>query len=82
MSNEKPQARRVLALICAIWFVLTGWMWLYAANILFSYPFAILGFFLWKNAEKAEPHTRLNRVTIWMLGIGLFLSIGSLFLYK
>ena len=57
-------------------------MWLYAANILFSYPFAILGFVLWKNTAKVEPQSRLNRVTIWMLGIGLFLSIGSLLLYR
>ncbi|MEY4931534.1 MAG: hypothetical protein RI909_2258 [Bacteroidota bacterium] len=67
----------ILALVCAIWFLLTGWMWFYYINIIVSIPFAIIGFFLWKRGRGAEKKL-LNKIVGWVLVTGLTVSIGYL----
>lgn len=67
----------IIALLCAIWFVLTGWMWFYYMNIILSFPFAIFGFFLWKKGREAEKKT-LNKITGWLLMAGVIISFGYL----
>ncbi len=67
----------ILALVCAIWFMLTGWMWFYYINIILVFPFAIIGFFLWWQGRRAERKL-LNKIVGWMLLAGLIISIGYL----
>jgi phosphoglycerol transferase MdoB-like AlkP superfamily enzyme len=67
----------IFALVCAIWFLLTGWMWFYYMNLIMTFPFAIVGFFLWRQGRGAEKKL-LNKIVGWMLLAGLTISIGYL----
>ena len=67
----------VLALICAIWFLLTGWYWGHWFNVIFVFPFAIAGFFLWRKGQAAEKKL-LNKIVGWLLWAGCVSSIGFL----
>ncbi len=78
MTTEKRlNLYNILALICAIWFLLCGWTWIYWLNVFFVFPFAIAGFFLWRKGRAAEKKT-LNKVVGWMLWLGLVSAIGCL----
>ncbi len=70
MASEKRfLTYNLLALLCATWF--------YYFNVVFVFPFAIIGFFLWRNGRGAEKKL-LNKITGWMLLAGLVSSIGYL----
>lgn len=77
VTEKRLLIYNIIALLCAIWFVLTGWMWFYYMNIILSFPFAILGFFLWKKGREAEKKT-LNKITGWLLMAGVIISFGYL----
>jgi hypothetical protein len=52
-------------------------MWFYYINVLLTFPFAIMGFFLWRQGRRAEKRL-LNKIVGWMLLGGLIISIGYL----
>lgn len=68
---------RILALVFSLWFLLAGWIWVYYINIIFVFPFAIIGFILWRR-ERNQKASKLNVVTGWALVTGLIVSIVSL----
>ena len=70
----------ILALVCAMWFLALGWVWVYFFNVIVVFPFAILGFFLWRKGREAENKI-LNRIVGWMLLAGLIAAIGILVAY-
>jgi len=76
-TERKLLAYNILALLCAIWFLLLGWLWTYFVNIIIVFPFAIIGYFLWRKGREAEKKI-LNKVVGWMLLVGLVSSIGTL----
>ena len=63
--------------MCAIWFLLLGWEWVYFFNIVFVFPFAIVGFFLSRQGRAAERKL-LNKIVGWLLVGGLVIAIGTL----
>ena len=67
----------VLALICGVWFLLVGWYWGHLFNVIFVFPIAILGFFLWRKGQGAEKKL-LNKIVGWLLWAGCVSSIGFL----
>jgi hypothetical protein len=71
-----------LALAGAIWFLLTGWIWGYLANLFISYPVACVGLALWFRARKLNPASLLNRMTLGIFIFGFIVSIAALFIYK
>ena len=78
MTTEKRYLiYNVFALICAIWFLLVGWAWIYWLNVVFVFPFAIVGFFLWRAGRGAEKKL-LNKIVGWMLWAGVVSSVGFL----
>lgn len=82
MNDRKKNSRNdIVALFFAIWFLLTSWMWTYFANLMFSFPVGIMGFFLWKKANDSNPGTLLNKVTLGIYIAGVVASIAALFLY-
>jgi hypothetical protein len=81
-QNKKASRYNIFALLCGIWFVLTGWMWLYAANLIFSYPVAVLGLLFWSRARKLGSRSLLGRVALWFHIAGLVASISAIFIYK
>ena len=80
-ANKKNSRNDIVALFFAIWFLLTSWMWTYFVNLMFSFPIGIMGFFLWKKANAANPGTVLNRITLGIYIAGLVASIAALFLF-
>jgi hypothetical protein len=65
----------VLTLICAIWFLLTGWIWIYYACLAIAYPFGLIGFWLWR---KGDQKNLWNMTAGLILAAGLALSLSSL----
>ena len=72
----------LFALLCGIWFLLTGWIWVYFANMILAYPVAIVGLLLWYRARKIAPGSLFNRVTLAFFILGFTVSIAGLFIYK
>ena len=81
-SETKTSGRDLAALICAIWFALTAWMWGYLANLVIAYPIGLLGLFLWYRGRKSPPISKLNHVALGCLVFGMISSIAVLFMYK
>ncbi len=63
------------ALACAIWFLLTGWLWAYLVNLIVAYPFGILGLVLWYKGKKTEGNSKRYKVVEIILLTGLAASI-------
>lgn len=81
-AHRAAQRQALLALLCGIWFLLTGWMWTYALCLVIAYPFALAGFFLWRRARQAEPENKRARVAGAFLAVGLLASAVAPFLFK
>lgn len=65
-----------ISLLAAIWFMLTGIIWIYYAALVIAYPVGILSLIIW-NVIKSENKKRTKLIPI-LLSIGLFLSLGML----
>ena len=76
-TPDKPTVCNILAIICGLWFLFAGWVWVYLVNLVIVFPFAIIGFFLWRAGRSAERKL-LNRVAGWLLVGGLLVSLVSL----
>lgn len=78
MANQRTlNIINIFAIICGIWFVAFGWVWAWLANVIFVFPFAILGLILWLVGRKAEKKI-LSKVAGWLLVAGTVLSVGTL----
>lgn len=80
MEEKKVLPVNIFALICALWFLLTSWMWVYYMNIILSFPVGILGYFLWKRGKQKDPDSILNKSALSFLIGGTITSIVALFL--
>ena len=74
-----PESKRaliynVIALVCAIWFLLTSWLWSYMINLIISWPVAIIGLILWKLGKKETPDSAVNKIAFWLFVAGFFIS--------
>jgi len=76
-TPDKPTLCNILAILCGAWFLLAGWVWVYLVNVIIVFPFAIIGFFLWRAGRAAERKI-LNRVAGGLLAGGLLVSLVSL----
>lgn len=68
----------LFAIICGTWFLVTSWFWVYFANLIFSYPVALLGMFLWSRGKKLNPGSKANPIALWLHVAGLSISIIAL----
>lgn len=66
----------ILGLLLASWFALTGWIWVYLVNLVYSYPAAILAIICWLMI-RGDNKTR-NFFVPAITGIGLLISLGVL----
>lgn len=80
MKFNKSAVLFYVGMICAIWFALTGWLWLYWAALFIAYPFGLVGFIVWLVIKKYNQRraTWLARILI----AGLIISLFVLSLYK
>lgn len=73
-SPRKALIYNLIALVCAIWFLLTSWLWAYLINLIIASPAAIIGLILWKLGKNEAPESRLNRVVFWLFIAGFITS--------
>jgi hypothetical protein len=66
-----------IAMICAVWFVLTSWCWVYYANVFLSFPVGIIGLVVMYKGKKIADEKRFNFVGILLIS-GAALSIIAL----
>lgn len=67
----------LFSIICGTWFLVTSWIWVYFANLMFSYPVALLGLFLWSRGKKLNPGSKANPIALWLLIAGLVISLSA-----
>ena len=79
-SQRTSNILNILAIICATWYIVFGWVWAWYINVMFVFPFAIIGFFLWLAGRKAE-RKGLSRTAGIMLIVGTATSFGALLFY-
>ncbi len=75
----------LFAIICGTWFLLTSWVWYSFANLVVSYPVALIGIFLWSRGKKLNPGSKANPIALWLHVAGLTISLITLlilFLYN
>ena len=81
-SEKKELIYNISSLVCGIWFLLTGWFWLYAINIIISYPFFLIGIFFWKKGKEINKTNILNKFAAILLILGFISSMIALYLFK
>lgn len=81
-ANPRRSAHSTIAILCGVWFCLTGWLWTFLLNLVIAYPIGLLGFCMWLTAYQVNPNDKKNTVAIALLGLGLVSSLVALFLFK
>jgi hypothetical protein len=64
-----------LALVFAIWFALSSWIWVYLFNVFFSYPFGAVAILLYFFEKKRNPGNYLNKWVLIILIAGWLSSL-------
>ena len=70
------------SIACGLWFAATGAFWPYYTNLFVAYPVGLLGLYLWYRADKAGYKGTPHQFALWIHLVGLFISLGALFLFK
>jgi hypothetical protein len=71
-----------VALVFAIWFALTSWLWAWLLNIFLSYPFGLAALIIYFIGRKHAPGNKLNRAVLIILALGWLSSIVSALLIR
>jgi len=71
-----------LSLLCGIWFLLTGWLWTYLANLFIAYPIAFIGILFWYIGRRKNPRSLLNKIALGILVAGFVVSIVAFCFFK
>jgi len=82
MKVDKEGTYHIISLLCAVWFLTTGWLWTYYTCLFIAYPIGLLGLYFWSTAKKINPASLFNKIVLGILIAGLAVSIGSIFIYK
>ncbi|MDQ8004799.1 MAG: hypothetical protein REI64_08380 [Pedobacter sp.] len=69
----------VVALVFALWFAATAYIWIYWAALIISYPIGIASFFIWRFIKKDGK--KRNKIIPILLIAGLTLSLGILIFF-
>ncbi|RYG17087.1 MAG: hypothetical protein EOO07_11865 [Chitinophagaceae bacterium] len=76
MKATKNDILFTLALLFAIWFSVTAYIWVYWLAAIFSYPFGIASYLIW-NYLKTDGKKR-NKIIPIVLLIGIVFSLTVL----
>ncbi len=77
-SSGKNRTYNIIAICCGLWFILTGSVWVYFANLFLSFPLAILGFYFWYRARKNGSTDKWNLAGLILLATGAVMSFVTL----
>lgn len=69
----------IIALLLALWFALTSWIWVYYICLFIGYPAGIISFLLWFKRRKVDPKTNRYKTILTLLILGMANSLGFLF---
>ena len=82
IRNMQTAAKRpyysAFSIALGIWFCLTSWLWVYYMNIVFSFPAALLGMFLWWKGRNSGEHPTVNKIALYVHITGLVISLTAL----
>jgi len=78
MKITKATIYQLIAVLSSVWFALTSTFWVYYICLIFSYPFGILGYLLWRNRKRLQIDHKYAFVIPFILVIGLLLSFAML----
>lgn len=76
---QKEKVLYYLALILAIWFVISAWLWTYLANVFISFPCGLLSLGIWFFIRNKEGMKTKSTLLIRILGGGLLVAFISFF---
>ncbi|UPT67668.1 MAG: hypothetical protein M0D57_03070 [Sphingobacteriales bacterium JAD_PAG50586_3] len=68
------------ALLFALWFALTAWLWTYLANLVISLPMGIISIILWYKGVSSDPNANRYRIIPIIWGVGILVSLVVLFI--
>lgn len=80
-DKKKAQIWYWIALVFAIWFVLTCAVWTYFANLVISFPAGIISVILWIVGRKYDKELRLGRIVVWLLRFGVCFSVVTFLMF-
>jgi hypothetical protein len=73
MHRTKNDWIALISFLLALWFSLTGIVWVYGAALFIAYPFGFTSFVLWKFFLEGEH--RESKLIPTILSLGFILSI-------
>jgi hypothetical protein len=65
-----------LGMLLAVWFAITGIVWVYWAAVVIAYPAGLISLWIYFNIRRENK--KRAKILIITLGIGLALSLGVL----
>ena len=77
-SSKTDLTYNIIAFCCAIWFLITGSIWVYFANLFLGYPVAIIGIYFWYKARKEGSRDTFHKIVLAVFVTGLLTSLGVL----
>ncbi|HMY22277.1 MAG TPA: hypothetical protein PKK18_12250 [Chitinophagales bacterium] len=69
-----------LAVLCALWFASTSWIWTYLFALFISYPIGLLAFIFWYRGSNIDENKNRYNLPKYILIFGLLSSIISFLL--
>ena len=78
MVMIKQCGLNIFAKICALWFIATGWMWVYYMNLVISFPVALVGLYCWYKVRNPVTPSPMSRIVFWLYIVGMIVTLGSL----
>jgi hypothetical protein len=77
-SPTKGRAIDIIALLCALWFLLTSWIWIYYVNTVISFPIGLIAFWFWNSGKQERRGDAVRKITSIVLILGALVSVGAL----
>lgn len=75
MSITNGDILFTISLLFAIWFALTGIIWIYWGALYIAYPFGLTSFFLFQWGRKIDVKQNRYRLIKKVLTLGLIVSL-------
>lgn len=70
-----------LALLTAIMFTATSWMWGYLLNVFYSFPFLLISVLLFLVAKKNDSNKKRYKAIVFVWGVGITSALISFFIF-
>jgi len=70
-ESNKHRVLYAAGILLAVWFLLTSWVWVYYANIIFSLPAGVVAYLI--RRYRIRQNNKPERI----IGVTLLLGIGS-----